>query len=216
VRTVAKGIRRVKGTTQRQAAPAVVDVMRQMVRQLPDSLSGQRDRALLLLGFAGAFRRSELVSLTVADVRFTGEGLVVQLKKSKTDQEGEDTRKGIPLGTWPETCPVRALKAWLKAARITEGPIFRPVDRHGHIGAQALSGGAVSAIVKKWAGKAGFDEGEFSGHSLRAGLATSAASMGVSDRAIAKQTGHKSRRVLERYIREGQLFRDNAAGSVGL
>jgi integrase len=216
VRTVMKGIRRTLGTAQRQVSPAVSEIMRQWVRHLPDSLLGKRDRALLLLGFAGAFRRSEIAALDVADVRFVPEGMVITLRRSKTDQEGAGETKGIPLGTWAETCPVRTLKAYLKAAGITEGPLFRPLNRHGTVKPKRLNGSDIAVIIKRSAEAAGFEPKEYSGHSLRAGFATAAAAAGASDRAIKKQTGHKSDRVLQRYIREGALFRENAANNLGL
>lgn len=216
VRTVMKGIRRELGTAQRQVAPAVSEIMRQWVRHLPDTLLGKRDRALLLVGFAGAFRRSEIAALTVADVRFVPEGMIVTLRRSKTDQESAGETKGIPLGTWAETCPVRTLKAYLKAADIKDGPLFRPINRHGQVKPKHLNGSDIASIIKRTADAAGFDAETFSGHSLRAGFATAAAAAGASDRAIKKQTGHKSDRVLQRYIREGALFRENAASSVGL
>lgn len=216
VRTIMKGIRRTLGSAQRQAAPAVSTIMRQWVQHLPDSLLGTRDRALLLMGFAGAFRRSELIGLDVEAVRFVPEGMIVRLRKSKTDQEGQGETKGIPLGTSAATCPVRALRAWLNASGISEGPLFRPLNRHGQIKPKRLNGSDIAVIVKRAARAAGFDPAEFSGHSLRAGFATAAAAAGASDRAIKKQTGHKSDRVLQRYIRDGALFRENAASALGL
>lgn len=187
-----------------------------MVETLGDDLKGKRDRALILLGFAGAFRRSELVGLTVADVQFTNDGLVVKLQHSKTDQEGMGETKGIPYGSIPATCPVRALRAWVDAAGMTEGPLFRPISRWGQLQPKPLSGHAVAVIVKQLAEAAGYDGATFSGHSLRAGLATAAAAAGVAYHSIKKQTGHKSDQVLQRYIRDGSLFNDNAAAKVGL
>jgi integrase len=216
VRKVMAGIRRRKGVAQIGKAPVLPDDLRQMLRHLDDRPAGLRDRALLLLGFAGAFRRSEVVSLDVADVQFRREGLVVTLRRSKTDQEGEGTVKGIPAGRRPETCPVKALKAWLAAAAIEEGPLFRPIDRHGNIKPQRLADYHVARLVKRLAEAAGLDPAAYSGHSLRAGLATAAAQAGADERAIMKQTGHRSERMVRRYIRDGQLFRDNAAGDVGL
>jgi site-specific recombinase XerD len=216
VRAVMQGIRRAKGTAQRQKQPAVTQVIRAMVAQLPNGPLGVRDRALLLLGFAGAFRRSELVALDIADVSFTADGLIVRLPRSKTDQEGQGATKGIPYGSNPTTCPVRVLRAWLEAGGVTCGPIFRPITRHGHIQPRRLSAYAVALVVKRAAAAAGLDPAAFSGHSLRAGLATAAAAAGVSERAIMNQTGHRSVTVARRYIREGSLFRENAAASVGL
>jgi integrase len=211
-----KGIRRALGRAQTQKAPAVTDVIRMMLDTLGSGPAGLRDRALLLVGFAGAFRRSELVALDVADLAFVPSGVVVTLRRSKTDQEGQGRKIGIPLGLFVATCPVRALRAWLEHAELVSGPIFRPVDRHANIKPDRLTSHAVARIVKRCAGKAGLDPSLFSGHSLRAGLATAAAAAGADDRSIQKQTGHKSRAMLDKYIRDGQLFRENAAGVVGL
>jgi integrase len=178
-----------------------------------------RDRALLLVGFAGAFRRSELVSLDVADVAdvvFNRDGLVVTLRRGKTDQEGVGRKVGLPFGSNPLTCPVRALRAWLDVAAIARGPIFRPVDRHAHISDTKLTDQSVALIVKRCAKAPGLDWERYAGHSLRSGLATAAAMADVSERAIMAQTGHKSLPMVRRYIRDGSLFRRNAAGAVGL
>jgi integrase len=187
-----------------------------MLDVLDIDLAGCRDRALLLLGFAGALRRSELVGLDVADLTEGTDGLRVRLQRSKTDQEGVGRTVGIPYGSNPVTCPVRAWLAWLEVSGITEGAAFRPVDRHGRIGTTRLSGQAVALVLKRHAARAGLDPGEMAGHSLRAGLATSAAAAGVPERVIAEQTGHKGTAMLRRYIREGSLFRENAASAVGL
>ncbi len=167
------------------------------------------------MGFAAALRRSELVGLDVGDVAFTREGLVISLRRSKTDQEGQGRKIGIPAGMHPATCPVKALRAWLGAAGLEDGPVFRPLTRGGAVRTGRLSDKAVARIVKRTAQAAGLDPNEYAGHSLRAGLATSAAAAGVSERAIMQQTGHKSIAVARRYIREGSLFRENAAGAVG-
>jgi integrase len=216
VSEVLKGIRRTKGTAPSCKAPFLVGQLKAALRDTREDLLGIRDRALLLIGFAGAFRRSELVALDVADIQFTDDGLVVTLRRSKTDQEGEGRKVGIPHGSKPTTCPVRALRAWLGAASISDGPLFRSVDRHGKLGTAALSGRAVALIVKGAAELAGLDASAFAGHSLRAGLATSAAAAGASERSIMDQTGHRSVQMVRRYIRDGSLFRDNAAASVGL
>lgn len=216
VRTVMQGIRRSKGAAPNAKEPAVTTALKAMVEALPEGVSGARDRALLLLGFAGAFRRSELVGLDIADLRETNDGLVVTLRSSKTDQAGEGAKKGIPYGSTPHTCPVRAVRAWKELAGITAGPLFRPITRHGQVRPRRLTGHAVATIVKRAATLAGLAPAHFSGHSLRAGLATAAAQAGVSERVIMQQTGHKSLPVLRRYIREGSLFRENAAAKVGL
>lgn len=183
---------------------------------LPASLLGKRDRALLLLGFAGAFRRSELAGLEVRDLAFAEDGLEVTLRRSKTDQEGKGSKKGIPYGSDPKTCPVRAVRAWLEASGIAEGPVFREVTRHGHVEAAPLSGRSIARVVKRSAEAAGLDPAGFSGHSLRAGLATAAAKAGKSTHAIMRQTGHKSADMVARYVREASLFEDNAAAGIGL
>ncbi len=215
VRAVASGIRRAKGTAQQGKAAAVTDEMRAMVAVLPPTLVGRRDRALLLLGFAGAFRRSELVALDVADVQQTRDGLVVTLRKSKTDQEGAGRRVGIPYGGHPQSCPVRALEDWLAAAGIATGPLFRGLRNDGALMGR-LSDKGVARVVQRRAQAVGLDPARYGGHSLRAGLATAAAAAGKSERAIMAQTGHKSVPMVRKYIRSGELFTDNAAAGLGL
>jgi integrase len=216
VRLVMAGIRRSKGTSQKAKTPVLVEDLRRMVASLPDGLLGVRDRALLLIGFSGAFRRSELVALNFADAAFTREGLVVTIRRSKTDQEGEGRKIGLPYGSHVETCPIRSLQEWLEKSAITEGPLFRPINRHGQMASIRLSAAAVAKIVKKYAKAVGLNATEFAGHSLRSGLATSAAMAGASERSIMNQTGHRSVNMVRRYIRDGSLFRENAAAVVGL
>lgn len=215
VRAVLAGIRRALGTAQQGKDALLVEDVRAIVATLPAGLLGVRDRALLLLGFAGAFRRSELVSLDVEDCNFGKDGLTVTLRRSKTDQEGEGRKVGVPYGSNPETCPVRALQAWLEALGITEGPIFRSVQ-HGRIQPGRLCDRAVALVVKRYAAASGKDARRFAGHSLRAGLVTSAAIAGCSERSIMAQTGHRSTLMVRRYIRDANLFRENAAARVGL
>jgi integrase len=216
VRLVCRGVRRTLGTAQRQVRPVTVPDLRTMLQGLGTDPAGCRDRALLLVGFAGALRRSELVGLDVDDITEGSNGLTVRLRRSKTDQEGAGRTVGIPYGSNLGTCPVRAWRARLEVSGITEGPAFHPVDRHGHIGPTRLSAPAVALVLKRLAARAGLDPGEVAGHSLRAGLATSAAAVGVPERVIAQQTGHKGTTMLRRYIREGSLFREYAASAVGL
>jgi site-specific recombinase XerD len=216
VRRVHAGVRRTIGTAQVGKAPALVADLKKMLEKLPGTRVGLRDRALLLVGFAGAFRRAELVSLDIADVEFSSAGLVVTLRRSKTDQEGKSRRLGIPFGSSEATCPVRALQAWLETARIQDGPIFRPLDRFQRVQPTRLSAERVALIVKRRAKAVGLDPARYAGHSLRAGLATSAAAAGASERVIMSQTGHRSADMVRRYIREGSLFRENAAALVGL
>jgi integrase len=217
VQNVVKGIRRAKGTAPTQKDAAEIAVIRAMVEQLDDSLQGVRDRAILLIGFAGAFRRSELASLTVDDIQFTTDGLVMTLRRSKTDQEGEGFAKGIPYGSTPSTCPVRALRVWLDAGGIVEGPLFRSVWKGGRrLRPTPLNDRAIAEVVKRAAAAAGYDPARFGGHSLRAGLVTTAAAAGVDERTIMEQTGHKTTTMVRRYMRRGSLFRNNAAAKVGL
>jgi len=218
VRQVVAGIRRAKGTAQEGKAAAVTREVRAMCEALPPApvLRRRRDAALLLVGFAGAFRRSELVALDVADVTWKMEGLEVIIRRGKTDQEGHGRKIGLPYGSTPTSCPVRALRAWLDAAGIADGPIFRGITRHGQLLPGRLSDKGVARVVKRAAAAAGFDPTIYSGHSLRAGLATAAAQAGMSERSIMAQTGHKSIPMVRKYIRDGSLWRENAAAGVGL
>lgn len=213
VKATIRGIRRMRGTAQREAKPILREDLFVMLERMGDRPKDIRDKALLLLGFAGAFRRSELVGLDVADFEHVRQGVVVTLRRSKTDQEGRGRKIGIPVGR-TRWCPVRHLAEWLDLAGITYGPIFRGMNRHGHVFDQRLSGEAVSIIVKRRAGAAGFDPNLYSGHSLRAGLATSAAMAGASTWKIRRQTGHASDAMLSRYIRDGDMFTDNAVSAV--
>jgi integrase len=210
-----QGIRRKLGTAPNQKAPVLTDDIRAMVDATDVGLIGLRDRALLLLGFAGAFRRSELVGLNVEECGFTRDGLTVTLQRSKTDQEGQRRKIGIPYGSNPDTCPVRNLQGWMEQAGITAGPVFRSINRHGQMQGR-LSGTAVALLVKKLAERAGLDRAKYAGHSLRAGHATAAAIAGASERSIMQQTGHHSVTMVRRYIRDANLFRENSATRLGL
>ena len=216
VRATLKGIRRTLGTAPQQKAPTLTDDIRAMVEVTDGGLIGLRDRALILLGFAGAFRRSELVRLDVEDCVFGKDGLTITLSRSKTDQDCAGRKIGIPFGSNPDTCPVRTVQNWIEEAHITTGAVFRSMNRHGRIRAVRLSDGAVARIVKKLAERAGLDPAKYAGHSLRAGHATAAAIAGASERSIMNQTGHRSVQMVRRYIRDGSLFRENSAGKLGL
>jgi len=216
VKEVWSGIRRTVGTAQTAKAAATTNYLKQMLDHVPDTLGGLRDRALLLLGFAGAFRRSELVALNIEDIGYSPEGLVITIRRSKTDQEGSGEKVAVALGKSRETCPVVSLREWLSEADISRGPLFRGVDRWGNVRAEALTDQVVALLIKKYALLAGLDATVFSGHSLRAGLATSAAAAGASERAIMKQTRHKSEAMVRRYIRDGTLFQQNVSAMVGL
>jgi site-specific recombinase XerD len=216
VRNTLKGIKRTLGTAPAQKAAALTDDIRAMVDATDASIIGARDRALILLGFAGAFRRSELVRLDFDDCTFGKDGLTVTLRRSKTDQTGEGRKIGIPYGANPDTCPVRTVQAWIEQAGIAGGPLFRSINRHGKIQDGGLSGIDVARVVKKLAERAGLDPAKYAGHSLRSGHCTSAAISGASERSIMNQTGHKSVQMVRRYIRHGNLFRENSAGKLGL
>jgi integrase len=144
----------------------------------------------------------------------TADGMVVTIRKSKTDQEGQGRRVGIPFGSSPMTCPVPSIRAWLDCASTTQGPVFRPVGRWGHIEQVRLNDRAVARMVKRYAKAIGLDPTKVAGHSLRAGLATAAAKAGKSERAIMAQTGHRSVQMVRRYIRQGSLFSENAAAGL--
>jgi integrase len=169
---------------------------------------------LLLLGFAGAFRRSELVALDVEDLEKNPNGIVVHVGRSKTDPEGKGRKLGIPFGKTPERCPVLALRAWVKAAGFRAGALFRPVSKHGSVIDRRLEDRAVAKIIQRTAKAAGLDPKRYAGHSLRSGFATSAALAGAGESAIMKQTGHTSIKTVHRYIREAELFKDSAAAMV--
>ena len=216
IRDVFVGIKRVKGSAPQAKAPLLTEQLRAAVLALPETVKGHRDRALLLLGFAAALRRAELVSLDVGDISFVDDGLILLLRRRKTDQEGEGTRIGVAHGANPLTCPVRAVSQWIAVGNVESGPLFRPVTKGGAVSVRRLSDRTVARLVKAAAAAIGADPNEFAGHSLRAGLATSAARAGAEERHIMRQTGHRSVQTVRRYIREGELFRDNVSSRVGL
>jgi integrase len=211
VRATMRGVRREHGTAQRQAAPLLREDLFVVLGAMGDRLKDLRDRALLLIGFAGGFRRSELAAINLIDVERVREGIILTIRRSKTDQDGVGRKIGVPLGR-TTCCPVRALQNWLSASRIEDGPVSRSVDRHGRVSASRLSGEAVSLILRERVAAAGFDPTGYSGHSLRTGFATSATRAGVSTFKIRQQTGHASDAMLSRYVREGELFLGNASG----
>ena len=217
VRKALAGIRRTWGVAPAQKKALTVADLQTIVReQLPPGLKGTRDRALLLIGFAGAFRRSELVAIDVEHIEWTAEGVVILVPRSKTDQEGEGRKVAIKYGRHPDTCPVAALKAWLEAASITSGAVFRGVDRHSRVGTTRLGSRVVGTLVQQYAAAIGLDPASFAGHSLRAGLVTAAAREGARELAIMRQTGHRSTAMLARYLREASLFTDNVTGVLDL
>ena len=216
VRQIWKGIKHSKKMATTQKVAAVIADIRRMVDAQPPSLMGLRNKMILLIGYAGAFRRSEIVSLDWEDVQFVREGMIVTLRQSKTDQEGEGRKVGIQYGTRWETCPVRGLQEWMEQSKAQSGPIFRRFDRFGQVTKHRLSAQSVALVVKDAARSAGLDATQYSGHSLRAGSATQGAKSGAGESVIMKQTGHTSSDMVRRYIRDGNLFRDNLTSYLGL
>lgn len=217
VADVWEGVRRTHGAAPDAKTAAVAPVLRQFLESIDTgTLQGKRDRAVLLVGFFGAFRRSELVALNVEDVEFTDAGATVKVRRSKTDQKGEGAYKAIPRRSG-ETCPVTALVEWIESAGIESGAIFRSIRKGGAVvNDRRLSGRDVARTVKRAAAAAGLDPATFSGHSLRSGFATTAARAGASDRSIMVQTGHKSRAMVDRYVQAARVWEDNAAGLVSV
>ena len=213
VKATMRGIRRSKGIAQREAAPLMKEDLFSLLAKLGNRPKDLRDKSLLLIGFAAALRRSELVALNVDDVQFVRQGVIITIRYSKTDQEAAGRQVGVPFGR-SRWCPVKALEDWMAHAAITEGPIFRLINRHGHIFPQRMKPEAVSIVMRERVASIGLNRDLYSGHSLRAGLASSAAEAGVASWAIRRTTGHRSDQMLNRYIRLGDLFQHNAAGAV--
>lgn len=230
------GIRRTLGVAQTRKMPLTLDRIVRLLRALPDSsadsgpdsarnsprdslpgpIAAARDRALLLIGFAGGLRRSELAALRVEELARHPRGITLSIPRSKTDQEGEGREVEIPLGAHEQTCPVLALENWLKISGVNQGYVFRRIGRHGNVG-PALDKDSVGRIVKKLVRRARLAHPEaYGGHSLRAGFVTEASANGATDRQIMKQTGHKSIVMVHRYAREDQKDRQAAAGKLGL
>ena len=214
VRAVVRGTRRQLGVAQPQKTALELDALRTVVLAIPDDLRGRRDRALLLIGWTAALRRSELVELEVGDLSFEPEGVVLTIRRSKTDREGAGATVPVPFGGEEATCPVGALRRWLETTAVSEGRVFRRIDRHGKLG-PTLSDRALAEIVAARAAAAGLD-GDFAGHSLRAGFATAAARAGRSEAAIMRHGRWKSVQIARRYIRQGARWDDNPAADLGL
>ncbi len=214
-RTLA-GIRREKGTAQNQKSALLVEDLRRIVTPLGASLLDRRDRALILLGFAAALRRSELVALRVNDVRFEEEGLVLILRRSKTNQEGRLETIAVAYGSEMRTCPVRALRAWLAAAGLVDGPLFVGLTPQGGLRTAPLGDRMVAHVVKRRCKAVGIDPSEVAGHSLRRGFATAAARAKKPDRMIKRHGRWKSTAMLDRYIEDGSQWDENASVGIGL
>ena len=215
-----KGIRRVHGTAQVGKAPLVTADMQKIVAHTTERLLELRDGALLLVGYCGGVRRSELAALWVSELAWSNEGVALKLRRSKTDQQGQGRQVAIPRGAHPDTCPVRALERWMLEAEIGRDagnvPLFRAVDRHGNVQPGPLHPNSVGEILKRAVVRAGYKPETYAGHSLRAGFCTQAARNRATAFDIMRQTGHKSVAIVSRYIREAELFLDSPAGKLGL
>ncbi len=209
IRQVWEGIRRSNGVRQDAKAALLLVELRAMTAACGSGLRGVRNRALLLFGFASALRRSELVALDIGDLAFEAEGVRVLIRRSKTDQAGAGQEVCVPYGRAAELCPVTALRGWLGEAGLVGGAVFRQV-RGGVVG-DRLSDRSIANVIKRAATAAGLDANAYSGHSLRAGLATAAALAGADLATIMRQTRHESPRVAMRYIRIAEAWRNNAA-----
>jgi site-specific recombinase XerD len=210
-----KGIRRTLTVATTKKAPVRIANLRAGLQTLGASPSDLRNRALLLIGYAGGFRRSELVALDLCDVREVADGLEVMVRRSKTDQTGQGHKKGIPYGSNPATCPVRAFKAW-RAFLGASGPVFVRIRKGEKVSGERLTAQVVGLVVKELAPAMGLDADAVGGHSMRAGFVTDAYSVGAPEAAIMATTGHKSHAVMVGYRREANLFRQNAAAMVGM
>ena len=212
VKATLRGIRRKRGHLPRQVAALQKNDVVRVVKGLK-GMRGLRDKAMLLFGFAGAFRRSELVALDVEDIEIAHQGALVRLRRSKTDQEGRGRVIAIPF-VRGRNCPCHALQSWLTAAEIESGALFRRVNRFDQVLPDRLSAQAVALVIKERVAAVGLNPTLYSGHSLRAGFVTSAAMSGVSSSSIRAQTGHSSDAMLAKYIRSTQLFVDNPLGRI--
>ena len=214
------GIKRRKGVNQKGKKPLLISNLKEIIdvinQQNEPDVKKLRNKALLLLGFAGGFRRNELISLNIEDLEFVFEGLKVHIKRSKTDQFGEGFTKGIPHFENYLYCPVKNLKNWLNISKIKKGPIFVRFSKGSKITNIRLTDQSVALIIKEYLTKAGIDNKNYSGHSLRSGFATSAAEAGAEERSIMAMTGHKSTEMVRRYIKEANLFKNNALNKIKL
>ena len=212
------GIKRRKGTLQKGKKPLLINNIKQIIdvinKEKEADIKKLRNKALLLIGFSGGFRRNEIVSLDLEDIEFVFEGVKITVKKSKTDQFGEGMIKGIPHFENSLYCPVTSLKRWINFAKIKKGPIFVKFSKGPNITQHRLTDQPVALIIKESLLKAGIDNKNYSGHSLRSGFATSAAESGAEERSIMAMTGHKSSDMVRRYIKEASLFKNNALNKI--
>jgi len=208
------GIRRSIGSIQRGKKPILVNHLRSIInvinQQNNQELKKYRDKTIILIGFGGGFRRSEIVAIDYEDLEFVKEGLKITIKKSKTDQFGEGMIKGLPYFDNEIYCPVINLKKWLEISKIKKGSIFRRFSKGSKLTNNRLTGQTVALIIKKYLNLAGIENSNFGGHSLRSGFATTAAEFGADERSIMAMTGHKTTQMVRRYIKEANIFKNNA------
>ena len=183
-------------------------------KQKKENIKKIRDRSIILIGFSGGFRRNEIVSLDFDDLEFVEEGLKINLKRSKTDQFGEGSLKGLPYFENPEYCPVTSIQKWIEISKINSGSLFRRFTKGSRLSENRLTDQSVALIIKEYLELAGIDSKNYSGHSLRSGFATSAAESGAEERSIMAMTGHKSTEMVRRYIKEANLFKNNALNKI--
>ena len=212
------GIKRRKGSVQKGKKPILINNLKNIINAIDeekkDEIKKIRDRSIILIGFSGGFRRNEIVSLDYDDLDFVPEGLKITLKRSKTDQFGEGTLKGLPYFDSSQYCPVISLKKWIEKSNINSGPLFRRFSKGSKLTDNRLTDQTVALLIKKYLNVAGIDSKNYSGHSLRSGFATSAAESGAEERSIMAMTGHKSTEMVRRYIKEANLFRNNALNKI--
>ena len=214
------GIKRKKGSIQIGKKPILINHLKEIINvidnQKIEKIKKLRNRTLILIGFGGGFRRTELISINCEDLDFVEEGLKITLRKSKTDQFGEGLVKGIPYFTNEKYCPVISLKNWINLSKIKTGPIFRRFAKGSILTSNRLTDQSVVLIIKDCLKLAGIENKNFSGHSLRSGFATVAAESGADERSIMAMTGHKTTQMVRRYIKEANIFKNNALNKVKL
>ena len=212
------GIKRRKGIMQKSKKPILINSLKAIInainQQKSEDIKKLRDKSIILIGFSGGFRRNEIVSLDYDDLDFVPEGLKISIRRSKTDQFGEGFLKGLPYLDNSNYCPVVTLKQWVEISKIKSGPLFRRFSKGSKLSEKRLTDQTVALLIKKYLKLAGIDSNNYSGHSLRSGFATTTAESGAEERSIMLMTGHKSTEMVRRYIKEANLFKNNALSKI--
>ena len=212
------GIKRRKGSKQKGKKPLLINALKKVINVIDEEKNEEikklRDRSIILVGFSGGFRRNEIVSLDYDDLDFVKEGVKISLKRSKTDQFGEGSVKGLPYFENSQYCPVVSLRKWVEISKINSGALFRRFTKGSKLSKNRLSDQTVALLIKDYLEIAGIESRNYSGHSLRSGFATSAAESGVEERSIMEMTGHKSTEMVRRYIKDANLFKNNALNKI--